>query len=497
VLVELGVTEQRYRAVLEVLEEGVPVTEVARRYGVARQTVHEWLARYANGGGLAGLADRSSRPESCPHQMGAVVEARVLALRRAHPGWGPSRIVWQLERDGAEPLPGRSSVYRALVRHGLVEARRRRRRREDYRRWERGRAMELWQMDVMGRVHLAGGLEVKVVTGLDDHSRFIVSAKVVVRATARPVCQALARALRRYGIPEQILTDNGKVFTARSGRGPGPVMFDRICADNGIRHLLTAPYSPTTTGKVERLHKTMRTEFFTPNDRVFATIAELQAALDAWVGEYNTARPHQSCGRRPPIERFRLAGRSLTADTTAAAGPPPLPAPAQVAGKRPAGVSRWVNAAGKISLAGFSYAVGATYAGEPVEVVVADGLVDILHAGVVVATHAQRLRADQAGRAPRARVSRRARDATAGLTVTRLASNAGVITFADKTYAAGRRWAHASIDVTIVAGSVQLAKDGKVIRIHPIRHDRAKELGAFANPKGRPRRKNSATGNVA
>jgi transposase InsO family protein len=497
VLVELGVAEQRYRAVLEVLDEGVPVTEVARRYGVARQTVHEWLARYANGGGLAGLVDRPSRPDSCPHQMSAVVEARVLALRRAHPGWGPSRIVWQLERDGVAPLPGRSSLYRALVRHGLVEAKKRKRRREDYRRWERGRAMELWQMDVMGRVHLADGLEVKVVTGLDDHSRFIVSAKVVARATARPVCQALGEALARYGIPGQILTDNGKVFTARFGRGPGPVMFDRICADNGIRHLLTAPYSPTTTGKVERLHKTMRTEFFTPNDRVFATIAELQEALDAWVGEYNTARPHQSCGRRPPIERFRLANRSLTADTTAAAGPPPPPAPAQVAGKRPAGVSRWVNATGKISLAGFTYTVGATYAGEPVEVVVAGGLVDILHAGVVVATHAQRLRQDQADRVPRAQVTRRARDATAGLTVTRLANAIGTVTFAGASYTCGRRWARTPIDVTIVAGSVQLSKDGKVIRIHPIRHDRAKELGAFANPKGRPRRKNSATGNVA
>jgi len=126
-----------------------------------------------------------------------------------------------------------------------------------------------------------------------------------------------------------------------------------------------------------------------------------------------------------------------------------------------------------------------------VEVVVAGGLVDILHAGVVVATHAQRLREDHAGRALRAR------DATARLTVTRLANNTGVVTFADKTYAAGRCWAHASVDVTIVAGSVQLSKDGQVIRAHPIRHDRSKELGAFANPKGRPRRKNSATGNVA
>ncbi len=99
------------------------------------------------------------------------------------------------------------SFYRALVRHGLVEAKKRKRRREDYRRWERGRAMELWQMDVVGRVHLADGVEVKVVTGIDDHSRFIVSAKVVARATARPVCQALSEALARYGIPDQILTD--------------------------------------------------------------------------------------------------------------------------------------------------------------------------------------------------------------------------------------------------------------------------------------------------
>jgi hypothetical protein len=350
---------------------------------------------------------------------------------------------------------------------------------------------------VMGRVFLADGQEVKVVTGIDDHSRFIVCAKVVLRATARPVCQALAGALARHGIPDQILSDNGKVFTGRFGRGPGPVMFDRICTDNGIRHILTAPYSPTTTGKIERLHKTMRAEFFTPKDRLFTALGDLQDALDAWVGEYNTARPHQSCGGRPPIERFQLARPRAAPDTTAAAEPPPAPVPGRPAGKRPAGVSRWVNAAGKISLAGFAYSVGATYAGEPVEVVVSGGLVDILHAGVVVATHAQRLREDHADRVPRMRVSRRARDATAGLTVTRLANNTGVITFADKTYPAGRRWAHASIDVTIVAGSVQLSKDGKVLRVHPIRHDRSKELGAFANPKGRPRRKNSATGNVA
>jgi transposase len=163
VLVELDVVEQRYRAVLEVLD-GATVTDVARRYGVVRQTVHEWLRRYAGAGGLGGLADRSSRPASCPHQMPPATEARIVAMRRAHPAWGPARLRWQLERDGLAPVPGRSSVYRALLRHGLVEGRTRQRKRADYRRWERGRSMELWQLDVMGRVHLADGRECKVVT---------------------------------------------------------------------------------------------------------------------------------------------------------------------------------------------------------------------------------------------------------------------------------------------------------------------------------------------
>jgi transposase InsO family protein len=386
-----------------------------------------------------------------------------------------------------DPLPGRSSVYRALVRHGLVEAKKRRRRREDYRRWERGRSMELWQMDVMGRLHLADGRECKVVTGIDDHSRFVVCAKIVARATARPVCAALLEAMRRHGIPEQLLTDNGKVFTARFGLGPGPVMFDRVCNDNGIKHLLTAPYSPTTTGKIERLHKTIRAEFLTEHDRRHATMQAAQAALDAWVVEYNTERPHQSCGGRPPVERFALAQRGMVVVDD----PVGVPRPRRPELSRPAGVSRWVNGAGRISVAGFDYVAGATFAGEPVEVVVTDGLVEILHAGVLVATHAQRLKPDQVDRIsrPRLPVQRRARDATVGLMVTRIVDSSGSISFAGAAYRCGMRWARQSVDVAIVAGSVQLSKDGQVIRVHPIRHDRARELGAFANPKGRPRRR--------
>src|SRR4051794_19688987 len=183
-LVELGVVEQRYRAVLEVLD-GAEVTEVARRYGVARQTLHGWLRRYAAEGGIANLADRSSRPVSCPHQMPAVVEVRVLAIRSAHPGWGPSRIAHQLLREGVDPVPGRSSIYRALVRHRVIDPTKRRRRRADYRRWERGRAVELWQMDGMGRGVLAGGGGGKGGAGVDDHPRVVGWAGVGGRGPGR------------------------------------------------------------------------------------------------------------------------------------------------------------------------------------------------------------------------------------------------------------------------------------------------------------------------
>jgi transposase-like protein len=201
VLVELGVVEQRYQAVLEVLNDGATVTDVARRYGVARQTVHGWLRRYADRG-LAGLVDRSSRPLSCPHQMAPEIEARIVAMRREHPGWGARTIRTWLEREGIVALPGRTSIERCLVRHGLITPEARKRKRSDYRRWERARAMELWQMDIVGGVRLVDGSEAKIVSGIDDHSRFVISAFVVPRATARPVCDALAVAMRRHGVPE-------------------------------------------------------------------------------------------------------------------------------------------------------------------------------------------------------------------------------------------------------------------------------------------------------
>ena len=201
--------EQRYQAVLAVIADGLDVKTAADKTGVSRQTLHSWLARY-EADGLEGLLDRSHRPRSCPHQMPAEVEVVVLELRRQHRYWGPRRIRCEVERRQLVPvrqLPSASAIYRALTRAGLVEPVRRHRRSERFKRWERAAPMELWQMDVVGGFLLADGSHAKALTGIDDHSRFCVSARLMRAERTRAVCDGLAAALRSYGCPSQLLTD--------------------------------------------------------------------------------------------------------------------------------------------------------------------------------------------------------------------------------------------------------------------------------------------------
>ena len=373
-LLELTVAEQRFNAVMEVLRDGLTVIEVAERYGVSRQAVHGWLRRYRTGG-LDALADRSHRPRRCPHQMPAQVEARLCELRRRHPQWGQRRLAHELTRVGIDPPPGLTSIYRALVRNGLIQPRPRRRAKASYQRWERARPMELWQMDVMGGIWLADGRELKAVTGIDDHSRFCVAAGLVERANARSVCRVFTQALAHYGTPEELLTDNGKVFTGRLGPHPAEVLFDRICREQGITHLLTGVRCPTTTGKIERFHKTLRAELLT--GRRFDSLAQAQQVLDAWVTDYNLQRPHQALAMLVPAERFKSTGAAL-----------PVPAvqsrqPLTVA---PTEITRRVSASGLIGVCYQQVSAGRHLAGQVVTVRLHPTVLQVFSAGQLIRT---------------------------------------------------------------------------------------------------------------
>ena len=361
--------EQRYAAVLEVIRDGLAVVDVAARYGVSRQTVYTWIHHYETGG-LAALADRSHKPTSCPHQLGAAIEAAICDMRRRHPTWGQVRIGHELARAGISP-PSLSAIYRTLARNGLLIPGARRRKKSDYQRWERNRPTELWQLDVMGGVALHDGTEAKVLTGIDDHSRYCVAAGLMASANARAVCRVFPAALVTHGVPDEILTDNGKVFTGRFSKPPVEVLFDRLCRENGITHRLTAVRSPTTTGKIERFHRTLRLEFLA--GQAFADLGEAQLALDAWVADDNTRRPHQAIGMATPAERFSIRLDELDAPVLE---PTPGPSPNQV--------TRHVTVSGNISVTGQTFNVGKRYAGRTVVVDVGRTVLHIYFDGALV-----------------------------------------------------------------------------------------------------------------
>jgi transposase InsO family protein len=354
---ELSVAEQRYQAVLAVISDGLSVSQVAEKVGVSRQTVHAWLARY-EASGLEGLVDRSHRPVSCPHQMPAGVEAALLELRRSRPYWGPRRLVFELAKRRVGPVPSESAAYRALVRAGVIDPGARDRRSRKWKRWERGAPMELWQMDVVGGFPLADGTSAKALTGIDDHSRMCVCARLMARERTRAVCDGLRTALAAYGAPQQILTDNGKVFTGRFNHPPTEVLFEAICRENGIEHLLTQPRSPTTTGKIERFHRSLRAEFLS-NHAPFTNLKTAQQALDEWINDYNINRPHQSLKMATPAQRFRAG---------VPAGPPPN---RSVRGSDRSGddwVSRRVTTNGVVCVSWQQVSIGRYHAGQRCDV---------------------------------------------------------------------------------------------------------------------------------
>jgi Integrase core domain len=168
----------------------------------------------------------------------------------------------------------------------------------------------------------------------------------------------LTQALARYGSPEEVLTDNGKVFSGRLGPHPGEVLFDRICREQGITHRCTGVRCPTTTGKIERFHKTLRAELLT--GRRFDSLHHAQQVMDAWVDDYNTQRPHQAIAMAVPARRFQ--------PPTAAAAPVPTIQPRQPLTVGPTEVTRRVSASGLIGVCYQQVSAGRHLAGQIVTV---------------------------------------------------------------------------------------------------------------------------------
>jgi putative transposase len=299
---EVSVMDQRRELVRLAAREGVNRRELFRRFGISPDIGYKWLARWAAGD--EELADRSRRPHVSPGRCEAQIEARVLAVRDAHPVWGARKIARRLERAGVTP-PALSTVHEILRRHGRVGPPQTSS--KPYQRFEKEAPNRLWQMDFKGDVPLANGASCHPLTMIDDHSRYALCVRACANEQGRTVQDQLTATFQRYGLPDAIFVDNGTPWGDSSGTRWTRLGVWLLKLGVGLVH--SRPYHPQSRGKNERFHRTLKAEVFAM--RQFRDLPDLQRAFDSWRTVYNLERPHEALGLDVPASRYRPSSRAM------------------------------------------------------------------------------------------------------------------------------------------------------------------------------------------
>jgi transposase InsO family protein len=272
-----------------------PVREVARTYQVTRSWIYVLLARY-QAEGEAAFEPRSRRPRTSPSATSADIIELIVRLRKELAGQGldagPATIAWHLHHHHQVTVSA-ATISRHLARAGLVVPDPAKRPKSSYLRFEAELPNECWQADFT-HYPLAGGTGTEILTWLDDHSRYALLVTAHARVTGPIVLAAFRAAVTRHGTPAATLTDNGMVFTTRlSGGKGGRNGLEAELRRLGVRQKNGKPNHPQTQGKVERFQQTLK-KWLRAQSAQPATIAQLQALLDAFTAVYNTRRPHRS-----------------------------------------------------------------------------------------------------------------------------------------------------------------------------------------------------------
>src|SRR5579875_3876912 len=237
-------------AVLQVVSQQLSVTAAAAEYGISRRHLHRLLVRYREGG-LDALEPRSRRPQRTPIATPEPVRQRVIELRRQLTAdgldAGPETIRWHLEREG-RTAPSSSTIRRILNQAGLITPQPRKRPRSSYTRLQMAQPNEMWQSDFL-HWRLADGTDVEILSWLDDHSRYLLSATAHQPGSGDDVLRVFLGLIEQYGPPASTLTDNGSVYTSRFTGGRNA--FEYALAILAIHQKNGSPGHPQTQGKTE------------------------------------------------------------------------------------------------------------------------------------------------------------------------------------------------------------------------------------------------------
>lgn len=299
----------------EMLKQAKPFRELCREYGISEKTGYKWRKRFYEQG-YTGLAEESRAPQGHPNTIDGDTAAELIRLRLAHPSWGGKKLLVLYERAHPNlPLPSLSSVNRIIDKAGLLKKKRVHRASitSDCPRLNQTLEVhepnDVWCIDFKGWWRSDSEI-CEPFTVRDKYSRKVLCVKLMSSKKAEDVRSIMADLFRKYGLPKAIHSDNGAPFAATHGI-LGLTVLSAWWITLGILPERSLPGCPGQNGSLERMHADIAREI---EGKIPGGIAANQAALDAWVEEYNSVRPNEAIGMRTPDELYRQSPRKYCGD---------------------------------------------------------------------------------------------------------------------------------------------------------------------------------------
>lgn len=284
---------------------GLPAAEFGAMVGVTGHTLYQWKQAFDRNG-PAGLSDK---PRGAPRgsRLPETTQRAIRMLKRAHKEWGCDRIQDVLLRcEGYAASPG--AILRVLQEDGYeVVSERTHPHPPRVPRFERARPNQLWQTDLFTFTLKRENRRVHLVVFMDDHSRFLVGHGLHATASGALVREVLEAAIRDYGAPEEVMTDNGTQYHTWRGKSAFTKLLDR----RGIRHIVTRPRRPQSLGKCERFWGTLWRECL--QEAIFTSMDDARKRIAHFVDYYNFQRTHQGIEGLVPADRFFVAAPEVMA----------------------------------------------------------------------------------------------------------------------------------------------------------------------------------------
>jgi transposase InsO family protein len=275
---------------------GLPAADFAALVGISKYSLFTWRRKFAESG-PAGLLDQ---PKGGPKgsRLPELTKRTILMLKQANPEWGCQRISDMLLRGPALPASP-AAVATVLHEAGYqLEEVPTRPHPDKVRQFERAKPNQLWQTDLFTFILKRQNRRVYLVAFMDDHSRFIVGFGLHASQSSALVMEVLRASLAGYGVPEEILTDNGSQYVTWRGKSA----FSRECEKHGIKQIVAKPRRPQTLGKIERFWGSLWRECV--ESAVFIDLGDARTRIGLFIDHYNFQRPHQGIEGLVPADRF-------------------------------------------------------------------------------------------------------------------------------------------------------------------------------------------------